>query len=250
MKTPLPITLALALTLTLPNLLLQAQDNDASTAASEKDGSYAFGVRFASQFKEGEIVIDEFVAGFRDQLTSAELRLPKEAVDQAFAAWQKSVENKRAEEKAREGKENLVAAEAFLKENGAKEGVETTESGLQYLVLKKGEGRVPSATDKVRAHYHGTFMDGEVFDSSKERGQPFETQVRGVIKGWQEGLQLMPEGSSYRFFIHPKLAYGERGNARIPANSLLIFDVEMIKVLTPKRPQAVTPPAAIPPLKK
>lgn len=233
-----------------------AQDNATGAAAaaaaaapSQNNGSYAFGARFASQFRPGEIDIDEFIAGFRDQLGGADLRLEGEALNAAFMAWQKSVERKRADERSREGLANLQKAEAFLTENGSKEGVKTTESGLQYSVIEKGEGASPKDSDKVRVHYHGTFMDGEVFDSSKD-GQPFETAVGGVIKGWQEGLQLMSKGSKYRFFIHPSLAYGERGNARIPANSLLIFDVEMLDILGSKRVQAVTPPVAIPPLRK
>jgi FKBP-type peptidyl-prolyl cis-trans isomerase FklB len=132
--------------------------------------------------------------------------------------------------------------------------VKTTASGLQYIVLQEGSGVSPTATDKVKAHYHGTLVDGTVFDSSKERGQPFETQVNRVVKGWIEGLQLMKPGASYRFFIHPDLAYGPRGQNKIPANSLLIFDLDLIEVISApkKKPkiQAVTPPVAIPPLKK
>lgn len=233
---------SLTLTLALSASFLGAQD-DVAPSTAEKDGSYAFGAQFASQFKEGEIVIDEFIAGFRDKLESADLRLSEEALSQAFNAWQQSIQQKRAAEAAEAGQENLQAAETFLKANEAKEGVEATESGLQYMVIEEGEGDTAEATDNVRVHYNGAFLDGEVFDSSIARGEPIETPVSNVIPGWQEGLQLMNKGSKYRFFIHPKLAYGEQGNARIPPNSLLVFDVEMIDILG-----AATPPAAIPPV--
>ena len=233
------------------SLSLSAQDGK---EVSHEDGSYAFGVRFGSQFKEGEVSIEDFAAGFRDQLGGKELRIPEAELNGAFESWQSGIEKMRKEAAAKEGDVNLAAAEAFLKENGAKDGVETTESGLQYIVLKEGSGTSPKATEKVKAHYHGTLLDGTVFDSSKERDQPFETRVNGVIKGWIEGLQLMEPGASYRFFIHPDLAYGPRGQNKISANSLLIFDLDLIEVIVApaKKPriQAVTPPVAIPPLKK
>lgn len=120
--------------------------------------------------------------------------------------------------------------EDFLKANGEKEGVVTTESGLQYKVLKEAEGDKPSLEDKVTTHYHGTLMDGKVFDSSVERGEPASFPLNGVIKGWQEGLQLMSVGSKYRFFIPYNLAYGERGTRGIPPYATLIFDVELISI--------------------
>lgn len=259
MRIPVSATAALfsaVLTLSLHPYSAAWAQNDADTdaakepAPSDVDSSYAFGARFARQFQPGEILIEEFIKGFRDQLSGAELRLSPEAIDAAFQAWQKGVQDKRAEAAERKAQENLAAAEAFLAKNAKTEGVSTTDSGLQYVVLEPGEGRTPKATDKVRVHYHGTFMDGEVFDSSKDRDDPFETNVRGVIPGWQEGLQMMKEGSRYRFFIHPKLAYGERDSPRMPANSLLIFEVEMLKVLTPRPAQAVTPPVPVPPRKQ
>ena len=232
-------------------LPLSAQDGK---EVSHEDGSYAFGTQFGGQFKEGEVSIDDFVAGFRDQLSGKKTRIAESELESAFRAWQSGLQKKRKDAAAKEGEVNLAAAEAFLKENGAKEGVKTTASGLQYIVLKEGSGVSPTATDKVKAHYHGTLVDGTVFDSSKERGQPFETQVNRVVKGWIEGLQLMKPGASYRFFIHPDLAYGPRGQNKIPANSLLIFDLDLIEVISApkKKPkiQAVTPPVAIPPLKK
>ncbi len=119
----------------------------------------------------------------------------------------------------------------FLSQNMTKEGVVTTESGLQYEVLTKGTGDThPTATDKVKVHYHGTLIDGTVFDSSVARGQPIEFGLNQVIKGWTEGLQLMVEGEKTRLFIPSELGYGNRPAGSIPAGSTLIFDVELIKI--------------------
>ncbi len=126
---------------------------------------------------------------------------------------------------------NKRDGEKFLAENAKKEGVVTTESGLQYLVLKEGNDVHPTATDEVTVHYTGKLINGKVFDSSVERGEPATFALNQVIKGWTEGLQLMGEGAQYRFFIPYNLAYGERGAGNdIPPYSMLIFDVELIKV--------------------
>lgn len=126
---------------------------------------------------------------------------------------------------------NIEAGDAFLAENKLKKGVQETDSGLQYLVLQEGNGSVhPSPKSKVLAHYHGTLIDGTVFDSSVDRGQPLEFGLNQVIRGWTEGLQLMVEGQKVRFFIPSKLAYGNRPAGSIPGGSLLIFDVELISI--------------------
>ena len=127
--------------------------------------------------------------------------------------------------------ENIKAGEAFLAENKEKEGVETTASGLQYLVLQEGTGTVhPKASDKVTVHYHGTLLDGTVFDSSVERGETIQFGLNQVIKGWTEGVQLMVEGEKTRFFVPAELAYGNRAIGSIPPGSVLIFDVELFKI--------------------
>jgi len=123
------------------------------------------------------------------------------------------------------------AGTKWLAENGKKEGVKTTESGLQYQVLKEGDGGAkPNATDTVNVHYHGTFTDGKVFDSTVERGQPISFPLNGVIAGWTEGLQLMSVGAKYRFFIPYNLAYGPEGRDGIPPYSALVFEVELLKI--------------------
>jgi FKBP-type peptidyl-prolyl cis-trans isomerase FklB len=125
-----------------------------------------------------------------------------------------------------------VEGEKFLEENKKKQGVVTTESGLQYQVIKTGEGPKPAATDKVKTHYHGTLTNGTVFDSSVDRGEPVEFPVNGVIKGWTEALQLMPVGSKWKLFIPYQLAYGERAaGPQIPAYSALVFEVELLEIV-------------------
>ncbi len=134
---------------------------------------------------------------------------------------------------AEKGAAVRTAGEAFLAENAKKDSVHTTESGLQYKVLTMGTGAKPLATDKVKTHYHGTLIDGTVFDSSVERGEPVEFPVNGVIKGWTEALQLMPVGSKYRLFIPYDLAYGERqAGPQIPGYSTLVFEVELLSIET------------------
>ncbi|AJR08142.1 FKBP-type peptidyl-prolyl cis-trans isomerase [Photobacterium gaetbulicola] len=127
--------------------------------------------------------------------------------------------------------ENIKAGETFLAENKEKEGVQTTASGLQYLVLQQGTGTVhPKPSDKVTVHYHGTLLNGTVFDSSVDRGETIQFGLNQVIKGWTEGLQLMVEGEKTRFFIPAELAYGNRSIGAIPPGSVLIFDVELFKI--------------------
>ncbi|HEV7348362.1 FKBP-type peptidyl-prolyl cis-trans isomerase [Telluribacter sp.] len=128
--------------------------------------------------------------------------------------------------------ENQKIGQQFLEENKKRQGVTTTASGLQYEVLKMGEGPKPAATDRVRTHYHGTLVDGTVFDSSVERGEPVEFPVNGVIQGWQEALQLMPVGSKWKLYVPSELGYGERAaGPAIGPNSALVFEVELLEIL-------------------
>ncbi len=133
---------------------------------------------------------------------------------------------------ASEGVENVKKGEEFLAANAKKEGVKTTASGLQYLVLKSGkpDGKSPKSTDKVKVHYHGTKIDGTVFDSSVERGEPITFALNEVIPGWTEGVQLMKEGDKFKFFIPSKLAHGENGPPKIGPNAVLIFEVELLSI--------------------
>ena len=126
---------------------------------------------------------------------------------------------------------NFATGQAFLAENGTKDGVITTESGLQYKVLQEGTGTVhPEANSKVRVHYHGSLIDGSVFDSSVDRGEPISFGLNQVIKGWTEGVQLMVEGQKVRLFVPSNLGYGKSGSGPIPPASVLIFDVELLEI--------------------
>jgi FKBP-type peptidyl-prolyl cis-trans isomerase len=138
-----------------------------------------------------------------------------------------------AAKKAKEAAENLAVGTAFLEENKAKEGVKVTPSGLQYKVIQEGTGNTPTADDRVKTHYRGTLIDGTEFDSSYKRNRPAEFPVKGVIKGWTEALQLMKEGGKWELYIPANLAYGERGRPNIPANSTLIFEIELLEIDKP-----------------
>ncbi len=149
------------------------------------------------------------------------------AIRQAYIAERQEA---RAAEQARAAGDNKAEAERFLAENAGKDGVVTTESGLQYKVVTQGDGPRPSATDTVTVHYRGTLLDGTEFDSSYARNEPISFALDRVIPGWTEGVQLMPVGSKYMFFIKPELGYGEAGGGPIPPNAALIFEVELLDI--------------------
>ena len=196
--------------------------------------SYALGLGIGHQLlqmnAEG-LNIDDFAQAIKDVMTGGELKM-KEAeaqlMVQQFFAEQEALQQAANAEK---GKAAKAEGEQFLAENAKKEGVKTTASGLQYQVLREGNGKQPKATDQVECHYEGTLIDGTKFDSSYDRGQTATFPLNQVIAGWTEGLQLMHEGAKYRFFIPYQLAYGERGaGASIPPYAALIFDVELVAV--------------------
>ncbi len=203
----------------------------ASLKTSVDSVSYAIGLNTGFGYKENlaqfpgdaKPNIDDMIAGFVDGL-HGDTTMTRE---QAMTVIQTYFQNA---EKA-EANKAIAEGESFLAENKTKEGVITTESGLQYKVEKMGEGEKPTADSKVTVHYTGKLLDGTVFDSSVERGEPATFGVGQVIKGWTEGLQLMPVGSKFTFYIPSELAYGERAAGQmIKPNSTLIFDVELIEV--------------------
>ena len=175
-----------------------------------------------------DINYDAFLGGFKNGYDKRTHLLTTNERKQLFKTMQ---DRMRVKQQA-ESKKALEKAETFLKDNkDQNKDILETKSGLQYRVLRKGKGKSPdSATDQVRVNYEGKLVDGTIFDSSYEKGEPFVTRLNRVIKGWTEGIQLMNEGSEYEFFIHPRLAYGPRPNNNIPANSVLIFKVELQKV--------------------
>lgn len=198
--------------------------------------SYALGLSMGNNFKASGIEtldVANFSAGVAAVFNGEQ---PKMSYDEAKAEIQKfftAMEERQREAAAAIAKVNSEAGEAFLKENGTREGVKTTESGLQYEVIEEGNGAMPKAGDEVTVHYTGTLIDGTVFDSSVERGAPATFGVTQVIPGWVEALQMMKEGAKWRLFIPSNLAYGPNGaGGIIGPNATLIFDVELIKVIS------------------
>lgn len=196
--------------------------------------SYALGIGIGSQLAgmgAKELNIDDFAQAIKDVISGSELKVDNAEAQTLVQNFFQEQEAKQQAAAAEAGKAAKAAGEAFLAENGKKEGVVTLPSGLQYQVLKEGDGKKPSATDQVVCHYEGTLIDGTVFDSSYKRNQPATFGLNQVIAGWTEGVQLMQEGAKYRFFIPYNLAYGERGaGAQIPPFAALVFDVELIEV--------------------
>ena len=197
--------------------------------------SYALGLGIGQQLAQmgaTDLNVDDFAQSIRDVLEGRELKVSHREAQQIVQDYFQKQEQKLNAERAEKGKTAKAEGEKYLAENGKKEGVITLPSGLQYQVLREGNGRKPSAKDTVKCHYEGFLIDGTVFDSSVQRGEPATFGLQQVIAGWTEGLQLMQEGAKYRFFIPYKLAYGEGGaGAMIPPFATLIFDVELIAVV-------------------
>lgn len=197
--------------------------------------SYALGIGIGSQLAQmgaKNLNIDDFAQAIKDVITGKPLQVDDQEAQQIVQKFFQEQEEKQRAAAIEKGKAARKEGEDFLAANGKKENVVTLPSGLQYQVLKEGDGKKPKATDKVRCHYEGTLINGTVFDSSYKRGEPAVFPLNQVIAGWTEGLQLMQEGAKYRFFIPYNLAYGERGaGASIPPYAALVFDVELIDVL-------------------
>ncbi|MBU6192335.1 MAG: FKBP-type peptidyl-prolyl cis-trans isomerase [Bacteroidetes bacterium] len=189
--------------------------------------SYSLGVNIGSNIKQQGVKnlnLNALMKGMEQALAGDSTWLnDQEAMSAIQGYFTKISEAKGAESKK--------AGEAFLAENGKKKGITTTASGLQYEVIKMGDGDKPLATDEVTVHYHGTTTDGQVFDSSKDRGEPATFPLNGVIAGWTEALQLMPKGSIFKLYLPSNLAYGERGaGEKIPPHAVLIFEVELLDI--------------------
>ncbi len=215
----------------------KAQTKDQTQLTTQKDKvSYAIGLDIGFTFKKQNMDLspDTLMRGLKDAVNGAQPLLSEQQVRETMAAFQKDMEEKQAAK----GKESATAGEKFLAENKSKPDVKTTASGLQYKVLKEGTGPTPKESDSVEVNYRGTLTDGTEFDSSYKRGEPASFPVNRVIKGWTEALQLMKVGSKYQLFIPSTLAYGERGaGAQIPANSALMFEVELLGI----KPAAPSP---------
>ena len=197
--------------------------------------SYALGLGIGQQLAQmgaSDLNIDDFAQAIKDVISGSELKVQHRDAQQIVQDYFAKKEEKLNAERAVQGKAHKEAGEKYLADNAKKDGVVTLPSGLQYQVLKEGNGKKPSAKDTVKCHYEGFLIDGTVFDSSVQRGEPATFPLQQVIAGWTEGLQLMQEGAKYRFFIPYRLAYGEGGAGQmIPPFATLIFDVELIEVV-------------------
>ena len=219
--------------------LIASCDGESMTGVTElvndeERTSYALGLDIAGNLKQAgaEIEFDALLQGLKDGMAGEDSLMTQVECRETMQAFQKKSREAAMQEQQAQSKAARTEGEAFLAQNREVEGVMVTESGLQYLVLVEGDGPTPKATDTVKVHYHGTLIDGSVFDSSVDRGQPATFPLNRVISGWTEGLQLVPVGGKYRFFIPSQLAYGERSpSPQIPAGSTLIFDVELLEIV-------------------
>ncbi|MBD3586984.1 FKBP-type peptidyl-prolyl cis-trans isomerase [Salinimonas sp. HHU 13199] len=198
----------------------------------ETQASYGVGFQMGEQLKSNPfdgLNIDAVAEGLRDAFSGETAQVDNNTLRNAFG----EIHQRMQAAKAEQSKALIEEGEKFLAENAQREEITVTETGLQYEVIEKGEGSSPNADSTVRVHYHGTLLDGKMFDSSYERGQPAEFPVNGVIKGWTEALQMMQEGSKWRLYVPHELAYGEQGaGGAIAPYSTLVFDVELLDVLS------------------
>ena len=197
--------------------------------------SYALGLGIGQQLAQmgaSDLNIDDFADAIKDVINGNVLKVPHKDAQTIVQEYFRQQEERINAIRAEQGKAAKAEGEKFLAENGKKEGVVTLKSGLQYEVLREGNGKKPKATDQVKCHYEGTLINGQVFDSSYKRNEPAVFPLNKVIPGWTEGLQLMQEGAKYRFYIPYILAYGESGaGGSIPPFATLIFDVEQLEVM-------------------
>ena len=218
-------TLAILPLLFSAPVLVSAADMD----TDKQKLSYIFGVQVGQGLKaEGvEIEMDAFTAGIKNMMEGNKPKIDQATAQKLVQDYQQEKQSAMAETAAKKQQE----ANDFLAKNAKEDGVVVTATGLQYKIIEAGEGKSPTSEDKVVAHYTGKLLDGTVFDSSHDRGEPATFPVSGVIKGWQEALQLMPVGSKWRLYIPSNLGYGARGAGNdIPGNATLIFDLELIQI--------------------
>ena len=211
-------------------------DDAAKIATLEQKVSYVIGYNMAKNLKQNKLELDQdaFLLALNDAKTDAASRISDEDGQKAMTEMQEKVMKIMEEERKKASEENVAKGKKFLEENKAKPGVTTTESGLQYKVITEGKGAKPKATDTVTVNYTGKLIDGTVFDSSAQHGQPATFPLDGVIPGWTEVLQLMPQGSKWEVVIPSELAYGEGGQGPIPASSTLIFEIELLEIKAPE----------------
>ena len=193
--------------------------------------SYIIGADIAHSFAKNSLELNKELVfkGFSDAQAKTDTLFTKEQIGQIMQAWQQAMSTKKMAQSEQENTKNVKAGNDFLAANKLKEGVIETASGLQYKIIKEGTGLSPHDSDMVSVHYTGTLIDGTKFDSSRDRGEPIEFPVNGVIPGWTEALKLMKPGAQYMLYIPAKLGYGDKATGPIPAGSTLIFDVELLE---------------------
>ena len=212
----------------------QEPAKDPALESTPEKVSYGMGLVLGERMGNDlpDLQMEQFLQGIQHGHAGDEeaKRMSREEIQQALMTYQQQLQEEQGKQMEELAQKNLDAGEAFLAENAEREGVETTESGLQYEVLEQGDGEKPTATDTVQVHYTGELLSGEVFDSSRERGEPVTFALNQVIPGWTEGLQLMSEGARYKLYIPSDLAYGPGGNRAIGPNETLVFDVELLEI--------------------
>lgn len=233
LKPAAAITAALTLAACNQQASTDAADTEVSLATEEQRLSYGVALGLGrNMVRDGMMVdVDAFAAGLEDAVSGAPQRLTDEEIQAEMVAWQQRANAEAQAQASATAEANASQAAAFLSENGARDGVVTTDTGLQYEVIEAGEGAMPGPGDSVQVHYRGTLIDGTEFDSSYARGEPVTFGVGQVIAGWTEALQLMPVGSKYKLFIPSDLAYGAGGAGdRIGPNAALVFEVELLGI--------------------
>jgi len=197
--------------------------------------SYMIGTDIARSLKQNNLQVNQEILfqGIRDGMNGKDTLFTKEQFNTYMQRLQKELIKRMEEEQAKEADRNKAIGKKWLEDNKKKPGVIETASGLQYKVIKEGQGPKPGPNSTVKVHYEGRLIDGKIFDSSYDRGEPLEFSLTNVIKGWTEGLQLMPVGSIYELYIPSELGYGDRSLPNIPAGSVLIFKVELLDIVNP-----------------
>lgn len=232
MRLSIYLPAVLAWSLSMPVVAADALDFEDETIRV----NYSLGYQIGGDFKRQgvEMNAEAVVQGIRDALSEAKPQMDPAAMNKTLVELKRKVVAEQQERRKKTEYARLAAGKKFLEENAKKDGVMTTDSGLQYKVIKQGTGKSPGPQDQVKVHYKGTLIDGKEFDSSYKKGEPASFRLDGVIKGWSEGLQLMKEGGKSQLFVPADLAYGNRGPL---GNYTLIFDVELISVDEPKPEQ-------------
>lgn len=232
MKTLLSVTTKTAASAALLSTLLVAPFAAAQPETDEARLAYSLGVTLGQSIQADieQLDVDAFSDGIRDVFEDNELAMDPETMSQTLMAFQERSQQAREGEQAALAQANLERGQAFLEENAQRSEVTVTDSGLQHEVIEAGDGESPGPGDTVKVHYEGSLLDGTVFDSSFERGEPVSFGVGQVIEGWQEGLQLMQVGDTRLFYIPAALAYGASGQGPIGPNQTLTFKVELIGI--------------------